>query len=43
MFLKLLNTHIVNELKELGDVVGDARGVGVHPLQVLLVDLAHSL
>jgi len=35
--------HIIDELEELGDIVGDTRGVGVHPLQVLLVDLAHTL
>jgi len=36
-------SQLINELEELGDVVGDGGDVGVLPLQVLLVDLAHSL
>ena len=36
-------SYLINELEELGDVVGDGGDVGVLPLQVLLVDLAHSL
>ena len=34
---------LIDEVKELADVVGDGGDVGVGPLQVLLVDLAHAL
>ena len=30
------------ELKQVRDVVGDGGSVGVHTLQVLLIDLAHT-
>ena len=35
--------NLIDEIKELADVVGDGGDVGVGPLQVLLVDLAHAL
>ena len=35
--------NLIDEIKELADVVGDGGNVGVGPLQVLLVDLAHAL
>ena len=34
---------LIDEVKELADVVGDGGDVGVGPLQVLLVYLAHAL
>ena len=34
---------LIDEVKELADVVGDGGDVGVGPLQVLLVYLAHTL
>jgi len=33
--------QVIDEVKQLTDVVGDGRAVGVHALQVLLVDLAY--
>jgi len=35
--------QLVDEVEELGDVVGDGGAVGVEPLEVLLEDLAHAL
>jgi len=35
--------QLVDEIEQLGDVVRDGGDVRVHPLQVLLVDLAHAL
>ena len=34
---------MIDEVEELRDVVGDGGHVGVQPLQMLLVDLAHAL
>ena len=38
-----LLANLIYEIKELADVVGDGGNVGVGPLEVLLVDLAHTL
>ena len=35
--------YLIDEVEELRDVVGDGGHVGVQPLQMLLVDLAHAL
>jgi len=35
--------QLVDEVEQLRDVVSDGGDVGVHPLQMLLVDLANSL
>ena len=35
--------YLIDEVEELRDVVGDGGNVGVQPLQMLLVDLAHAL
>ena len=34
--------QLIDEVKQLANVVGYGRAVGIHSLQVLLVDLAHS-
>merc|ERR1712029_566129 len=35
--------QLINEVEQLRDVVGDGGDVGVHPLEVLLIDLADPL
>ena len=40
---KPTRADLIDEIKELTDVVGDGGDVRVGPLQVLLVDLAHTL
>ena len=34
--------QLIDEVKQLANVVGYGRAVGIHSLQVFLVDLAHS-
>ena len=41
--VKVQGYYLVNKLKKLGDVVGDAGDVRVLSLQMLLVDFAHAL
>ena len=36
-------TDLIDEIEELADVIGNGGDVGVGPLQVLLVYLAHAL